>query len=129
MSTRITALNAPRDVESPLHSQGVLISGPGDLVFVSGQVGVRADATVGHGIVDQTQIAFDNVSRVLAEARLSLSSIASLRIYLTSHDDIESFTRVAGQCLAGHRPATTLILVELLADPALIVQIEAVAVG
>ena len=43
----IVALEPPRDFESPLHSQGIVVPSPGRLAFVSGQVGVRADATMG----------------------------------------------------------------------------------
>ncbi|HIZ35191.1 MAG TPA: RidA family protein [Candidatus Ruania gallistercoris] len=125
----IVALEPPRDFESPLHSQGIVVPSPGRLAFVSGQVGVRADATMGSDLSQQTRIAFENIARVLAEADLGLSDVASLRIYLTSCDDIETFTRVAHRCLHGHRPAATLLLVEELANPALLVQIEAVAVG
>lgn len=126
---RIVPLEPPRNLESPLHSQGVLVPSPGGLAFVSGQVGVRADGTTGDDVEQQTRIAFENITRVLAEAGLGLSDVASLRIYLTSHDHIESFTRTASRCLRGHRPAATLLLVEHLANPTLLVQVEAVAVG
>ncbi|WP_035281155.1 RidA family protein [Brevibacterium album] len=65
---------------------------PGGIAFVSGQVGIRPDATAGIGAEQQTRIAFENIARVLAEAGLGLSDVASLRIYLTSHDHIEGFT-------------------------------------
>lgn len=128
MSTRITPLEPPRSFESPLHSQGILVPSPGGIAFVSGQVGVRPDATTGDGLEQQTRIAFENIARVLAEAGLGLGDVASLRIHLTSHDHIEDFTRTARDLLGGHRPAATLLLVEHLANPALLVQVEAVAV-
>lgn len=122
-------LEPPRSFDSPLHSQGVLVTAPGRLAFVSGQVGVRPDATIGAGVEEQTRIAFDNVDRVLAEASLGLGDVASLRTYLTSADHIPAFTRAAEECLAGHRPASTLLLLDRLANPALLVQVEAVAVA
>ncbi len=131
MNTRMVPLEPPRDrvLESPLHSQGVLVPSPGGLAFVSGQVGVRPNGTTGNDVEQQTRIAFENIARVLAEAGLDLSDVASLRIYLTSHDDIGSFAQAARQCLGGHRPAATLLLVEHVANPALLVQVEAVAVS
>ncbi len=119
----------PREFTSPLHAQGTLVSSPARLAFVSGQVGVRADGTTGDDVDQQTRIVFENVTRVLAEAGLDLSGLASLTTYLTSHDHIDSFTRAANDCLGGHRPAATLLIVEHLANPALLVQVEAVAVG
>jgi enamine deaminase RidA (YjgF/YER057c/UK114 family) len=125
----ITPLEPPRGVDSPLHAQGVLIERTDRLAFVSGQVGVRPDGMRGDGMEEQTRIAFDNISRVLAESDLGLASVAFLRIFLTSHDDIQDFSRIARERLCGHRPAATLTIVEHLADPALHVQIVVVAVG
>lgn len=123
----ISPLEPERDFESPLHSQGVAVSAPGSLVFVSGQVGVRPDGSTGEGMAEQARIAFDNISRVLAEGGLEVSDIASLRTYVTSREDIGAFTAVAKVQLAGHRPASTLLVVEGLAAPGLLVQVEAVA--
>lgn len=125
----MVSLEPPRNFESPLHAQGVLVSPPGGLAFVSGQVGVGPDATTGNGVEEQTRIAFDNIARILAEAGLGLRHLASVRIYLTSRDHIETFTRVASDCLRGHRPTATLLLVEHLAKPTLLVQVEAVAIS
>lgn len=123
----IQPLEPARDFESPMHSQGVAVSSPGTLVFVSGQVGVRPDGSVGEGAAEQSRIAFDNIARVLAEGGLSTADIASLRVHVTSHDDIEAFVQAAEAHLGSHRPASTLLVVEHLAAPALLVQIEAVA--
>lgn len=125
----IRPLEPARAFDSPLHSQGTVVTGPGRLAFVSGQVGVRPDASMGRGMAEQTQIAFDNIARILAEADLTIADVASLRSCLTSHDAIPTFTETAARCLAGNRPASTLLIVEHLANPALLVQVEAVAAG
>lgn len=127
--SRMRPLEPPRDFASPLHSQGVLVANPGALAFVSGQVGVRPDGSIGHGVSEQVRIAFENIARVLAEGGLGLGDVASLRIYLTSHDHIVTFADTASRCLGGHRPAATLLVVDRLANPDLLVQVEAVAVG
>ena len=124
---RLVPLEPGRDFDSPLHGQGVFLTGHSGVALVSGQVGVRPDGTSGSGLAEQTRIAFENIARILAEADLDLPDVASLRIYLTSPDHIEAFTAVARQCLDGHRPAATLLIVHQLANPALLVQIEAVA--
>ncbi len=123
----IIPLEPERDVESPLHSRGVAISSPGTLVLVSGQVGVRPDGSKGEGAAEQTRIAVDNIARILAEGGLELSDIASLRTYVTSREDIGAFVEVVRERLTGHRPASTILVVESLAAPGLLVQIEAVA--
>ncbi|MGC5617680.1 RidA family protein [Georgenia sp. Z1491] len=125
----IRPLEPARDFDSPLHSQGALVVGADRLAFVSGQVGVRPGGSMGADLTEQTLIAFENVERVLAEADLGMPDVASLRIYLTSHDAIPEFTETARGCLCGHRPASTLLVVEHLANTALLVQVEAIAAG
>jgi enamine deaminase RidA (YjgF/YER057c/UK114 family) len=125
----IHPLEPPRDFSSPLHAQGVVAEGVERFAFVSGQVGVRPDGASGDGIEEQTRIAFENVSRILAETDLHLRDVVSLRIHLIRHEDIPAFTSVARELLDGHRPASTLLVQEHLAAPGLLVQVEAIAVG
>lgn len=122
-------LEPTRSFESPLHSQGVLLPVENRLAIISGQVGVRPDGTVADDVGDQTRTAFENITRILAEARMRTDDIASLRIYLTSHNHVQEFIRAAKSCLGNHRPAATLLIVAALANPSLQVQIEATAVG
>lgn len=125
----IVPLEPARSFESPLHSQGVLLPVENGLAIVSGQVGIRPDGTVADSVGEQTKTAFENITRILAEAKMQTDDIASLRIYLTSHDHVDAFVRAAKLCLCGHRPAATLLIVATLAAPSLHVQIEATAVG
>lgn len=129
---RLTPLNPPRDRRSPFHSQGMLVTSAERFVVVAGQVGVRPDGTIGEDIVAQTTIAMENVAAVLAEAEMGWDSVVSLTIHLTDDSHIRGFTEAAGAFLdpdPTQRPAATLTIHPQLANPALLVQIEATAVG
>lgn len=125
----IRGLEPPRDFASPFHSQGTMAVGAERMAFVSGQVGVRPDGSVGHGVAEQTRIAVENIERVLAEGDLTLADVVSLRVYLTDHEDIGAFVETARPYFSDPRPASTLLVVSSLSNSALLVQIEAVAAG
>ena len=55
--------------------------------------------------------------------------VIAMRVYLTAHEHIGLFVESAKPFLRGHRPAATLLVLEHLSNPALLVQIEAVAVA
>ena len=96
------------------------------LLFVSGQVGVDAGGAVMDGIEEQSRQAAANLGAVLAEAEMSLEDLTKLTIYLTDPDHVPGFMAGAG-ALPTPSPATTLLIVQQLASPGLLVEIEAVA--
>lgn len=111
----------------PFYSQGVEVTETRRLVFVSGQVGTDADGTPLDGIEAQARQATANVDAVLAEAGMTSADIVKVTIYLTDPEHLGPFMAAAGDTLPDVPPATTLLFVAGLADPRLLVEIEAVA--
>jgi len=63
-------------------SQAVEVRG-GRRLLLSGQVGVdEQERTVGPGLREQTEQAFDNIERVLAAAGGQMADVVMLRIYI-----------------------------------------------
>lgn len=122
------SLNPSSVPPSPFYSQGIEVP-PGRTVHVSGQVGIGADGTPAEGIGAQTRQAVANVHAVLSEAGLGPEHIVSQRVYLTSGESVPGFVEAAAEFVGADPPATTLLVVAGLADPALLVEVEAVAVG
>lgn len=111
------------------YSQGVEATGAQRILFISGQVGVDASGKVGADIGEQARIASANLSAVLAEAGMSSANLVKTTIYLTDAAHMQGFMEAAASTLPSPPPATTLLIVKALASPALLVEIEGVAVA
>lgn len=109
------------------YSQGVEVTGAERFVFVSGQVGVRPDGSLGDGIAEQAQLAIGNLQAVLQEAGMTSDDLVKTTIYLTDESHFPEFAGAAGSLLSSPPPATTLLYVKALASPAMLVEIEGVA--
>ena len=106
------------------YSQAVRL---GDLVFVSGQLGVdpsRRELVEG-GIQEQTRQAIDNVATILAAAGSSLDRVAKVTIFLTDFVWLRAMNEVYATRFP-HRPAKTTVEIVRLDKDALI-EIEVIA--
>ncbi len=102
----------------------------GDTVYVSGTVAWGEDGKlVGEGDVYlQARQSLRNIERALQEAGASLRDVVRTRIYLTDIDRWEEAARAHAEALAEVKPASSMVEVSRLADAAMLVEIEAVAV-
>ena len=109
------------------YSHAVEATGTQKMLFVSGQVGVRADGSVPDSAGEQAKIAVANVNAMLAQAGMANTDIAKVTIYLTDDSLLPGFMQAAGGTVSTPPPATTLLIVKALAVPGLLIEIEAVA--
>ncbi len=102
----------------------------GDTVYVSGTVAWGEDGRLmGEGDVYlQARQALRNIERALVEAGASLRDVVRTRIYLTDIDRWEEAARAHAEVFAAVKPAATMVEVSRLAEAAMLVEIEAVAV-
>ena len=107
------------------------INGAQRTIFFSGQTSVDEEGRPVHpeDMRAQIELAMDNLETVLREAGAELSDVVRLNVYTTDVDRFfEAYGAVAGRLAkAGCRPASTLLGVERLAYPELLVEIEATA--
>jgi enamine deaminase RidA (YjgF/YER057c/UK114 family) len=104
----------------------------GNTVYIAGQVGADAKGTVaGPGMREQVDRVLANLGTALASQKLDVSHIAKINIYVTSIDEFRApdVAAARAQFFGAHRPASTLVQVVRLADPAFKVEIEAIAVA
>jgi len=101
----------------------------GDLVFVSGQLGVdpaTRELSPG-GIGPQTRQAIDNLATILAAADTSLDRVAKVNIFLTDFGMLPAMNEVFAVRFP-HRPAKTTVEIARL-DKGALIEIEVIAVA
>lgn len=98
----------------------------GDLVFLSGQLALVDGKLVGSDIETQTDVAIDNIQRLLKLAGLQLHQIVKTSVWLSHAEDFAAFNRTYGNRFAAPYPARSTVVSQLLIPNAL-VEIEAVA--
>jgi enamine deaminase RidA (YjgF/YER057c/UK114 family) len=76
----------------------------------------------------QTRQALANIARALEQAGATLADVVRTRIFVTDISEWEAVGRVHGEVFATIRPATSMVEVRALIDPAMLVEIEADAV-
>ncbi len=112
------------------YSQVVEVNGPHRLVFVAGQTGVDANNKPARGFRAQITQAYANIRAALASVGGSMDNVVRLTTYVTDIEqnaDIYRDVRAATFNKAT-LPASTLVQVVRLADPAYLVEIDAIAI-
>lgn len=100
----------------------------GNLIWVSGTVGVAADGSVPPGVVEQFEIAIANMDACLKAVGAGAEHVVKVTVYLTDVADRTKINPIRQRYFGIHRPASTLVEVSALVLPTLKVEIEAQAV-
>jgi 2-iminobutanoate/2-iminopropanoate deaminase len=98
----------------------------GNLLFVSGQVGIR-DGKTGEGIAEQTRFTMENIRNVLAQAGASLADVVKVTVFLTDMSVWPAMNEVYREYFPQDPPARSALGATALALPGLLVEIECVA--
>ena len=119
----------PSGVYPPLgpYTHVVELSAGAGLLFVSGQIGIRPDGTVGAAIGEQADQAFANVVELLAAHDLGISSLIKLTVFIVAGHDGEEVRKARVRHMGTHEPASTTVYVSQLVRPEWLVEVEAIA--
>ncbi len=120
----------PAAVHAPAgkYSHGIEVPPGARVLYVSGQVGAKPDGATATGDAAQCEQAWANVMNVLAAAGMGAGDIVKLNAYVTRADLIPVFRDARDKVLGNAPPpASTLVVVAALANPAWVVEIECVA--
>lgn len=107
----------------------------GGFIFASGQTGrttVDGKQVLGEGITEQTKYCLENIKNVLTAGGSSMSKVVKCTVYMTNIADFQAMNDVYRQYFTADGmdpPARTTVEVSSLANPSLVVEIEAIALA
>lgn len=119
----------PAQVHSPLglYSHTVLVPAGIDLIFISGQLGVRPDGSTPDTMAEQADQVFTNLITLLNSHGLQAENIIKLTTFMVMGHDGDAVRAARLKHLGAHRPASTAVFVSQLVDPVWFVEVEAIA--
>ena len=117
---KVSTDKAPKAVGP--YSQAIV---SGNLIFLSGQLGVDKYGNLGENIAEQTENAIKNLSEILLAAGSDLTKVVKTTCFLANINDFAAFNDVYGKYFT-EKPARSLIQAAVLPKGSL-VELEAIA--
>jgi enamine deaminase RidA (YjgF/YER057c/UK114 family) len=122
-------IHNPKSVAAPIgtYSHGIEAPPNARWLHVAGQIGVRPDGSVPATIEEQTEVVWQNILAVLADAGMGIGDVVKITSFVTRFENFPKFAQVRAKYLGSHRPASTLLVISSLARPEFLVEVEAIA--
>ena len=129
--TKITRGDPPnlKNVRSNVYHHFIRVDNPGSLIFLSGQLSRDENGRlVGPGdMAEQTRQAIRNMDTVLRAAGGTLSDIVSIVVYTTDMRTFKEIVAARMEFFKDKLPTSTIVEVNHLADPGLMIEFQAIA--
>ena len=125
----------PPELGETLGAYSHVATGTGRLVSIAGQVGGDRDGNVAEGdLKAQVAQTFANLRTALGSEGVGLSDVIALTTYLIDADDIAKFFEARNELFPelypdGSYPPNTLLVIDRLVQPELMVEISALAIA
>lgn len=123
----VTFINPPGAHTPTGYSHTAVVPAGTELVFLSGQVGIRPDGSIPATLNEQSAQMFDNIAAALRVHGLDASAIVKITLFVVSGHDIQTVREARARLLGTHRPTSTAVFVPQLVAPTLFVECEAIA--
>ncbi len=122
-------IHNPPTIADPIgtYSHGIEVPPNARWLHVAGQVGLRKDGTVPPSIEEQTAVAWQNVVAILGAAGMKVTDLVKITQYLIRAELFPAYAAARAKFLAGHRPASTGLIISALVRPEYLVEVEAIA--
>ena len=110
------------------YSLGAEVPEGARLFYVSGQVGVDGKGKLQAGIEKQVEQVWKNIGQVLKSGGMTFADVVKVNVFLTDSRFIAPYRAIRDRFFAKEPyPASTLLIVQGLADPGMLVEVEVVA--
>ncbi|MEJ7694714.1 RidA family protein, partial [Daejeonella sp.] len=101
----------------------------GNIIEVSGTTAVDGDRLIGKGdLYAQTKFILQKIEKTLVEAGACMSDVTRTRMYVTDISRWEEAGKAHAEYFSNIRPAASMVEVNRLIDPDLLIEIEVTAV-
>jgi 2-iminobutanoate/2-iminopropanoate deaminase len=119
----------PQTIADPAgtYSHGIEVPPNARWLYIAGQVGLRKDGTVPPTVEEQTEVAWQNIVAILGAAGMKVTDLVKITQFLVNLDDFPKYAATRAKFLAGHRPASTGLVIKSLVRSNWLVEVEAVA--
>lgn len=123
----------PKDfyISGRAYSHGVKVDvGDSEMLFITGQIAKNEKGEiVGKGdFAKQTEYVFEKVIAILEEAKMDITDLVKVNIYLTDMSKFEKVSSVRDKYLMESKPAATTIEIKATTTVSCDVEIDAIAV-
>ena len=124
-----TQVHNPATAPTPAsaYAQAIGVTAASRWMIISGQVAMKPDGTPVSGVEEQMRQCFRNLFAVLADANMQRDHIVKLTVFLTDARDVALYRSIRDEMMGGHLAASTLLIIDGLANPDWRVEIEATA--
>jgi 2-iminobutanoate/2-iminopropanoate deaminase len=118
----------PDNMAAPVaaYSQCARVEAGSELVFLSGQVGLRPDGSLPDTIGEQAQETFANVVRALEAHGMTLANVVKINTYVVQGQPVAEIRAARVAAMGDAKPASTMVYVPQLVDPKYLIEVEAV---
>ena len=98
----------------------------GGFLFIAGQVGIKADGTIGATIEEQTQLVIENLGNILRAAGCDFKDVVKATTYITKPEYLQAYNKIYMEYFPEPRPARATVIAGLV-DEKFWIEIEAIA--
>ena len=109
----------PPSLASPAanYSHAVAVTNATRWLHTAGVVPAASDGTVPATLPEQAEVVWANLAAIIAEAAMTVNDVVSVTTYVVDGNDLGVVMAARDRAMAGHKPASTLVLVPALARP------------
>ena len=119
---------SPKTMHQPggVYSHTVHVPANSEWLVIAGQIGVDPDGHLASGIRAQSEQVFHNILAALDAHGMSKEDLVKTNVYLTDSRFIGEYRAARSAILGDERaPASTLVIIDGLASPDMLVEVEA----